>query len=463
MVKLPFLGRLSLSEWPVVIVSLLIAYIESVVSIITELIPAPILNYITGILSYIHHNILISIFPKEDTSFSEIESNQRQLVKATNIHDMCKVYGFEVEDHIVQTKDNYLLTIHRIPPKKKGSPVIYLHHGLLMCSDIWFLMNHRSQNLPFVLHDLGYDIWLGNNRGNKYSAKHLTLKPSQSQFWDFSIDEFAIYDIPDSINYSLQTSGAQRLTYIGFSQGSAQAFASLSINAELNKKVNLFIALAPAITPVGLHHRLVDTLIKTSPNIMYLMFGKKTLLPTSSFWANIIYPPLFVKVIDFCVKLLFNWESKNIDQSQRISSFKHLYSPTSVKCIVHWFQIIRNGSFQLFDENVSVTNSLTKVFQPTTFPTRTNIKIPVKLIYGDIDSLVNIENYLSLLPEGLTEAIPIYGHEHLDIIWGRDVESLVYPHVLSLLNQYNPSSLKSCVTQHHEEISLSSKDDSDSC
>ncbi|KAH3687775.1 hypothetical protein WICPIJ_001238 [Wickerhamomyces pijperi] len=443
MITLPFLGRLSLSEWPVVVISLLFAYIESVISIITELIPAPVLGFITSLLKYLHTNAFRLVFPKDETEPTDAELNQRQLVKASNIHDICKVYGFEVEDHIVETKDKYLLTIHRIPPKKKDSPVVYLHHGLLMCSDIWFLMNRRDQNLPFILHDLGYDVWLGNNRGNKYSAKHLVLKPSETKFWDFSIDEFAFYDIPDSINYALKTSGAETLTYIGFSQGSAQAFASLSINAELNNKINLFLALAPAITPVGLHHRFVDALIKSSPNIMYLIFGKKTLLPTASFWASIIYPPLFVKVIDVSIKMLFNWKSKNIDQSQRISSFKHLYSPTSVKCIVHWFQIIRNGSFQLFDENVSVTNSLTKVFQPATFPTKTNIKVPVKLIYGDIDSLVNIDKYSSLLPAELTEAVAIPAHEHLDIIWGRDVDKLIFPHVLKFLAEHRPDSKSS--------------------
>jgi lysosomal acid lipase/cholesteryl ester hydrolase len=48
------------------------------------------------------------------------------------------------------------------------------------------------------------------------------------------------------IQYILKETGAERLTYIGFSQGSAQAFACLSINQDIAKKVNLFIALAPA-------------------------------------------------------------------------------------------------------------------------------------------------------------------------------------------------------------------------
>ena len=65
-------------------------------------------------------------------------------------------------------------------------------------------------------------------------------------------DEFAFYDVPDSIDYVLHTTRAKSLSYIGFSQGTAQAFAALSIHPQLNEKVDLFIALAPAMSPKGI-------------------------------------------------------------------------------------------------------------------------------------------------------------------------------------------------------------------
>lgn len=118
------------------------------------------------------------------------------------------------------------------------------------------------------------------SRGNKYSRKSLNYSPTESKFWDFrsvsrilchsysdlfsSIDNFAWHDIPDSIQYILDITKAKTLSYIGFSQGSAQAFAALSIHPQLNDKVNVFIALAPAISPRGLAAPFVDGLVKSS-------------------------------------------------------------------------------------------------------------------------------------------------------------------------------------------------------
>ena len=37
----------------------------------------------------------------------------------------------------------------------------------------------------YLLSDAGYDIWLGNFRGNYYSMAHQELDPEEFEFWDF--------------------------------------------------------------------------------------------------------------------------------------------------------------------------------------------------------------------------------------------------------------------------------------
>jgi len=111
---------------------------------------------------------------------------------------MCAVFGYEAEEHILLTKDGYLLCLHRICRKKDEpypgardpkprKPVVYLHHGLLMNSEVWVCQINEKLSLPFRLVEEGYDVWFGNNRGNKYSRKSLHHLSSKFEFWDFSM------------------------------------------------------------------------------------------------------------------------------------------------------------------------------------------------------------------------------------------------------------------------------------
>ena len=214
------------------------------------------------------------------------------------------------------------------------------------------------------------------------------------------MDEFAFHDIPNSISYVLETTGQASLSYIGFSQGTAQAFASLSIHPKLNDQVDVFIALAPAMAPARLSNGVVNALIKASPEVIFLAFGRRSILSSAIMWQSILYPPIFVRIIDIGISFLFNWHARNISSHQKLAAYPHLYSFTSTKSVVHWFQIIRNQSFQMYDDDVQAPWSLggsNKYYKVARFPTK-NIKTPVVLLYGGSDSLVDIRVMLKQLP-----------------------------------------------------------------
>jgi lysosomal acid lipase/cholesteryl ester hydrolase len=444
---IPFLSRLHIREYVALILSILLIGLESLIAVITLALPTPIIRLCYRLTRRIWNQLSS---PSSKRSRQTKKDVWTAIANASDFTELCELYGYYCEEHIVQTGDGYLLGLHRLGwrPGEEGTrvnggrdggvtkKVVYMHHGLMMNSEVWVCLTERERCLPFQLVERGYDVWLGNNRGNKYSKKSVHTAPTSSSFWNFSMDQFAFHDIPDSIAYILETTHQPSLSYIGFSQGTAQAFATLSIHPTLNDKVDVFIALAPAMSPKGVASGIVDSFVKASPDILYLAFGRKSILPSATMWQSILYPPIFVRLIDTSLRFLFNWTAVNIAPHQKLAAYPHLYSFTSTKSVVHWFQIIRNGVFQMYDDEAPnpITSNRSKYYKVAKFPTK-NIKTPIVLVYGGSDSLVDINIMLKELPRHtIAKEIPHY--EHLDFLWAQSVDTLVFPHVFEALEEH---------------------------
>ncbi|KAF1960923.1 alpha/beta-hydrolase [Byssothecium circinans] len=445
---IPFLSRLHIREYFALGLSIILITLESLISVITLALPSPVINLGYRVTRRLFNDLSS---PTSRRNRQKKKGVWSSIANASDIGELCELYGYYVEEHVVQTGDGYLLGLHRLGwrrgeedtrvnagPNKGGvkKKVVYLHHGLLMNSEVWVCLTERERCLPFELVERGYDVWLGNNRGNKYSKKSINHAPTSNAFWNFSMDQFAFHDIPDSIDYILSTTHHQSLSYVGFSQGTAQAFATLSIHPTLNDKIDVFIALAPAMSPPGLTSGIVNSFVKTSPDILFLAFGRRAILASATMWQSILYPPIFVRLIDTSLKFLFGWTGINITSHQKLASYPHLYSYTSTKSVVHWFQIIRNGVFQMYDDEAPnpITSNRSKYYKVAKFPTK-NIKTPIVLVYGGSDSLVDINVMLKELPRHtIAKEIPHY--EHLDFLWASSVDQLVFPHVFEALDEY---------------------------
>ena len=127
------------------------------------------------------HEVSLSVDPDFNRTFQQIVAEN----------------GFIFESHPVTTKDGYILNVYRIRSKetKQGAPVVFLQHGIVDSADCW-IMNYADVAPAFQLVRAGFDVWLGNQRGTKYSMGHTTLSNKSEQYWEFSFTEMGKYDAP---------------------------------------------------------------------------------------------------------------------------------------------------------------------------------------------------------------------------------------------------------------------------
>jgi len=134
--------------------------------------------------------------------------------------EMCLKYGFQYEEHEVVTNDGYHLTLLRIPGQigdfSSGKPPVLLNHGVCSSADTW-IMNYDDVSPGFASARAGYDVWLGNNRGNTYSKGHDTLSWDDDAYWQFDFQEMGTGDQKANISYILEQTGYDSLPYVGHS------------------------------------------------------------------------------------------------------------------------------------------------------------------------------------------------------------------------------------------------------
>ncbi|KAF2321020.1 hypothetical protein GH714_032802 [Hevea brasiliensis] len=131
----------------------------------------------------------------------------------------------------IQTKDGYLLALDRVssrngnPGMQRGPPVL-LVHGIFMAGEAW-LLNSPETSLLSILADQGFDVWIGNVRGTFWSYGHVSLSEKDKEFWDWTWQELALYDLSEMIHHIYSTTNS-KILIVGHSQGSMMSLAALT-------------------------------------------------------------------------------------------------------------------------------------------------------------------------------------------------------------------------------------------
>ncbi|CAN1823052.1 Triacylglycerol lipase 2 [Linum perenne] len=128
------------------------------------------------------------------------------------------VHGYKCQEIDVTTEDGFILNMQRITAGRSDAnrkqPVL-IQHGVLVDGMTW-LLNSPQQNLPLILADQGFDVWIANTRGTRFSRRHTSLHPNQQEFWNWSWDELVVYDLPAVADHVFKQTG-QKMHYVGHS------------------------------------------------------------------------------------------------------------------------------------------------------------------------------------------------------------------------------------------------------
>lgn len=301
---------------------------------------------------------------------------------------------------------------------------------------------HSHQSISVRLAKEGYDVWLGNNRGNIYSRKNTQLDPAQdyTKFFDYSFFELGKYDAPTQIDYVLKRTKKEKLSYIGHSQGTSQMFSTLSEGSDLNSKLDIFVALAPI---VNLANTKEDFLVKIS---------KQWHLAQSTLRNLKLYEirdPKFDKALrGFCnlfsivCNELTDWfelQSPYSDDTAWQLQQSRPSSSASSKQLIHYAQIIKNGVFRQYDYGSDAANKekYGSRIVPLIPLSHISQKLPIALFVGKQDTFAD-EYDVMWLKRGLGKRVveeKVYNNfDHFSFQIGKDMSYV--QDVIDLLKQY---------------------------
>lgn len=363
----------------------------------------------------------------------------------TNVYSRIALDGYKLEVHNVTTDDGYILELHRIPGENQS---ILLQHALGGSSDN-FILNGPGEALAYALSDAGYDVWLGNNRGNVYSRNHTTLSPEHYRFWNFSFHEMAVNDIPAMIDYILLTTEQSSLHYIGHSQGATTLLILLSEKPEYKEFIGSAYLLAPLVYishTTSFLPRIMNPMGTSQPDAdkrFSFEFGARNEL-VSQFSDRYCHENQSLSLLcELTIDALAGFDSKNFNRVSPFALFlesSKFYFPSgfSMMQIVHFLQLFRSGKFRQFDwgrvRNLEAYGSR----NPRDYNLE-NATIPIAVFYSNGDAMlskVDVELLLKKLPNVvMTKYFDDYQWNHLDYLMASTVQTDVNDVIIDSLNK----------------------------
>jgi len=327
--------------------------------------------------------------------------------------------GYPAELWYIRTPQQYEIGVHRIP-NPGHQPVLFVH-GFVMNAGC-FVANFPENDLAFMLYDAGFDVWLVNIRGTKYSYASFIYDPSEPEFWDFSFLEPGIDDVNAAIDFILSKTGYSKLPLVSHSEGGSTVYAMLSDQLQIQEKISFHLALAPS---VYITYSTCPILELCDQIDLAYWFDRLNIshTPTPGPMLDLVIYELCTALPYLCdavISILAGWDMSNINAS-RVDIYAQCVDATSTKNVLHLLQVRHSAQFAYFDygdENMLHYNQTT----PPLFPIE-KVTVPTKLYYGGHDIMVSHQDVEELLIPSLNQDsfvepptfMPTWSHA--DFIW----------------------------------------------
>ncbi|KAA0054492.1 triacylglycerol lipase 2-like [Cucumis melo var. makuwa] len=361
-----------------------------------------------------------------------------------SVNGICKSlvepHDFACEEHLVITTDGFILSMQRIPSGRTNSangPPVLLQHGLLMDAATWLMLPPES-SLAFVLADKGFDVWLANTRGTKFSQGHSSLGPDDPGFWDWSWDELVAFDLPATLQYVHDHTG-QKMHYVGHSLGTLIALAAFSKHQLLD-----MLRSAALISPIAHLGKVTSPIARNAADNFLGEIFTYFKLTNRKAGVQLLVDVCAKPGVD-CVNLLTSFTGcQNCCLNPSVSQIflTHEPQPTATKNMIHLSQMIRSGTISMYDY-VDVIQNIKHYGQPT--PPEYNMAsiptdFPLFLTYGGADALSDV-NDVQLLLDNLKDhdgdKLVVQFREdyaHADFVMGKNAKQAVYDPLIAFFN-----------------------------
>ncbi|KAJ8620833.1 hypothetical protein MRB53_029362 [Persea americana] len=241
-----------------------------------------------------------------------------------------------------------------------------------------WLLDNPDESLEYILADSGFDVWIANSRGTRWSLKHQSLDPTKPAYWDWSWEELVQYELLSIVGFVHSQTG-QKMHFVGY-----------------------FLVVADFLNKLCSKHGIACY------DSMSLFTGKNCCLNSST------------------VDLFLKYELQ----------------PTSTKNMVHLAQTVRKGDLTKFDYGSPIANMVHySQLQPPLY-NMPNIpsNMPLFLSYGGQDALSDVKDIQLLLDnlkfhdaDKLTVQF-VKDFAHADFIMGVNAKIIVYNPIIAFFN-----------------------------